>query len=60
MDIGDSPNKKFSKDYQSGALSFEIISNGKKLISNSGYFPNKQNKLHKISKSTALQSTSNN
>ena len=56
MDIGASPNKKFSNDYQSGALSFEIISNGKKLISNSGYFPNKQNKLHKISKSTALQS----
>ena len=56
MDIGASPNKKFSNDYQSGALSFEIISNGKKLISNSGYFPNNQNKLHKISKSTALQS----
>ena len=56
MDIGASPNKKFSNDYQSGALSFEIISNGKKLISNSGYFPDKQNKLHKISKSTALQS----
>ncbi|MDC0876476.1 heparinase II/III-family protein [Candidatus Pelagibacter sp.] len=56
MDIGASPNKKFSNDYQSGALSFEIISSGKKLISNSGYFPNKQNKLHKISKSTALQS----
>ena len=57
MDIGASPNKTFSNNYQSGALSFEIISNGKKLISNSGYFPNTQNKLHKISKSTALQST---
>ena len=56
MDIGPSPNKKFSKDYQSGALSFEIISNGKKLISNSGYFSDKKNKLNKISKSTALQS----
>ena len=56
MDVGASPNKKFSNNYQSGALSFEIISGGKKLISNSGYFPNKQNKLHKISKSTALQS----
>ena len=57
MDVGPSPNKKFSKDYQSGALSFEIISNGKKLISNSGYFANKKNKLNKLSKSTALQST---
>ena len=57
MDIGASPNTNFSKDYQSGALSFEVISNGKKLISNSGYFANKHNKLNKISKSTALQST---
>ena len=36
MDVGPSPNRNLSKDYQSGALSFEIISNGKKLISNSG------------------------
>ena len=56
MDIGTSPSKNFSKDYQCGALSFEIISNGKKLISNSGYFANKQNKLNILSKSTALQS----
>jgi uncharacterized heparinase superfamily protein len=57
MDVGDSPGKNFSKDYQSGALSFEIISNGKKLISNSGYFIKKNNKFNKLSKSTALQST---
>jgi len=57
MDIGDSPTNNFSKSYQSGALSFEIFSNGKKLITNSGYFSNNQNKLNKISKSTALQST---
>ena len=57
MDIGDSPSDAFSKFYQSGALSFEIISNGKKLITNSGYFTNKKNKLNKFSKSTALQST---
>ena len=57
MDIGPSPNRNFSVDYQSGALSFEIISNGKKLITNSGYFPNKYNKLNKLSKSSALQST---
>jgi uncharacterized heparinase superfamily protein len=40
MDIGESPSNNFSKFYQSGALSFEIFSNGKKLITNSGYFPN--------------------
>ena len=57
MDVGPSPNKKYSKDYQSGCLSFEIISNRKKLITNSGYFNDKKNKLNKISKSTALQST---
>ena len=43
MDIGHSPIKKFSKDYQSGALSFEIISNGNKLVSNSGYFKKNKN-----------------
>ena len=57
MDVGSSPIKKFSKDYQSGALSFEIISRGKKLISNSGYFANKKNKFNKLSKSTVLQNT---
>lgn len=57
MDIGPSPIGPQSNDYQSGALSFEIISSGKKLISNSGYFSNKQNKLNKLSKSTALQNT---
>jgi uncharacterized heparinase superfamily protein len=57
MDIGDSPSDNFSKFYQAGALSFEIISNGKKLITNSGYFTETENKLNKFSKSTALQST---
>jgi uncharacterized heparinase superfamily protein len=57
MDIGDSPGNNFSKFYQSGALSFEVFSNGRKLITNSGYYSNVQNKLNKLSKSTALQST---
>ncbi len=57
MDIGPNPDKNFSKDYQSGALSFEIISNGKKLISNSGYFSKRQSKLNKLSKSSAMHST---
>ena len=43
-DIGSSPEKKFSKNYQCGALSFEIISNDKKLICNSGYFQKNKHK----------------
>ena len=57
MDIGDSPSSIFSKSYQAGALSFEIISNSKKLITNSGYFIDKNNKLNRLSRSSALQST---
>ena len=57
MDIGNSPEKKFSSNYQSGSLSFEIISNGKKLICNSGYYQNFKHKLNKLSKSTASHST---
>ena len=57
MDIGNSPDKKFSKDYQSGALSFELISNGNKIVSNSGYFQNYKHQLNLISKSTACHST---
>ena len=57
MDVGTNPEKKFSKDYQSGALSFEIISNGNKIICNSGYFQNYKHKLNELSKSTAIHST---
>ncbi len=57
MDAGPSPNSFFSKDYQSGALSFEIISNGKKLISNCGYHSETNTKLNHLSKSTAAQNT---
>ena len=57
MDVGPSPDKKFSSNYQAGALSFEILSNGKKLISNCGYFQNYNNKLNELSKSSAIHST---
>ena len=57
MDIGSTPEKKFSKNYQCGALSFEIISNNKKLICNSGYFQKKKHKLNDISRSSANHST---
>ena len=57
MDIGSAPDKKFSSNYQAGSLSFEIISGGKKLICNSGYFQDFKHKLNKISKSSATHST---
>jgi len=56
MDVGSSPDKKFSSNYQAGALSFEIISNGKKLICNSGYFQDHNHQLNEISKSSAIHS----
>ena len=57
MDVGSSPDKKFSSNYQAGALSFEILSNGKKLICNSGYFQNYKHQLNELSKSSAIHST---
>ena len=56
-DIGSSPSKIFSYDYQAGALSFEIFSNDKKLISNAGYYSDRNNKFNKLSRSTALHNT---
>ena len=53
MDVGSTPNLKYTKDYQSGALSFEIISNGKKLITNCGYYKKENSKLNQLSKSTS-------
>ena len=57
MDVGSSPNSKYTQDYQSGALSFEIISNGKKLITNCGYYKKNNQNLNEISKSSAAHST---
>ena len=57
MDAGSSPDFKYTKDYQSGALSFEITSNGKKLISNCGYYKKSNFKLNQLSKSSATQNT---
>ena len=57
MDVGQPPASKLSSNYQSGALSFEINSGGKKLISNCGYYNNKNFKLIELSKSTATHST---
>ena len=57
MDVGTSPSSKYSSKYQSGALSFEISSNGKKLISNCGHYDSKNSKLVELSRSTATHST---
>ena len=57
MDVGSAPDKKFSLNYQAGALSFEIISKGRKLICNSGYFQNHNHQLNELSKSSAIHST---
>ena len=56
-DLGHSPEKNYSKDYQSGALSFEFISNKNKIITNSGYFQKSKHQLNLISKFTASQTT---
>ena len=56
-DVGSSPDSKFTKNYQSGALSFEIITNGKKLISNCGYYKKNNLRLNQLSKSSAAQNT---
>ena len=56
FNIGDPPNTKHLRKYQAGALSFEMISGGEKIIINSGY--NKLNpKINLLSCSTAAHST---
>jgi len=54
MDIGPSPTKKFSQEYQAGALSFEFLSNGNKIFTNSGYFNTHNSKLNELSRSSAV------
>ncbi|WP_440911429.1 heparinase II/III domain-containing protein [Candidatus Pelagibacter sp.] len=57
MDVGEPPSINSSNEYQSGSLSFEIISDGKKLISNCGYYTGNNEKLKELSKSTATHNT---
>ena len=57
MDIGSTPEKRFSENYQSGPLSFEVIYKGNKIICNSGYFQNQNHKLNNISRSSVAHST---
>ena len=57
LDIGGPPNKSFSKNYQSGPLSFEYFLDGMKIITNCGFGNNISSKAELISKLTASQST---
>ena len=57
IDLGPSPEKKISSNYQSGSLSFEFFYKNQKIICNSGYFQKHNHQLNQISKSTANHST---
>ena len=57
MDVGNTPDFKYSQKYQSGCLSFEITSNNEKLICNLGFDEYKNYKIKLLSKSTAAHST---
>ena len=57
FDIGNPPNKNFSRSYQSGPLSFEYFIDGTKIITNCGFGNKISTKAELISKLTASQST---
>ncbi len=56
-DIDKPPEKKFSKSYQSGPLSFEYFLDGIKIITNSGFGNQISKKAELLSRITACQST---
>ena len=57
IDIDKPPQKKFSRSYQSGPLSFEYFLDGVKIITNSGFGNHISKKAELISRLTACQST---
>jgi len=57
FDSGEPPIHQFSKDYQSGPLSFEYSSDGDKIITNCGYGRKISKKIQLLSKFTSAQST---
>ena len=57
IDIDKPPQKKFSKTYQSGPLSFEYFLDGVKIITNSGFGCHISKKVELLSRLTACQST---
>ena len=57
FDIGSPPEKKYSKNYQSGPLSFEYFIDNNKIITNCGYGNKISRKAELISRLTSAQST---
>ena len=57
IDIDRPPQKKFSKSYQSGPLSFEYFLDGVKIVTNSGFGNNISKKAEILSRLTACQSS---
>lgn len=57
IDVDKPPQKKFSKSYQSGPLSFEYFLDGIKIITNSGFGSLISKKAEILSRLTACQST---
>ncbi len=57
FDIGGPPPKNFSRNYQSGPLSFEYFCDGTKIITNCGFGSSISPKAELISRLTASQST---
>ena len=57
FDSGEPPVYEYSKDYQSGPLSFEYFYEGNKIITNCGYGRKISKKTQLISKFTSAQST---
>ena len=57
IDMGNPPEKKYSKDYQSGPLSFEYFFDNEKIITNCGFGSGISHKAKILSKLTSAQST---
>ena len=57
FDSGEPPMYQFSRDYQSGPLSFEYSNDGDKIITNCGYGRKISKKIQLLSKFTSAQST---
>tara|TARA_B100000886_G_scaffold340382_1_gene309589 strand:- start:1888 stop:3531 length:1644 start_codon:yes stop_codon:yes gene_type:complete len=57
FDVGPPPEKAFSKNYQSGPLSFEYFIDGIKIVTNCGFGDKISGKAELLSRLTASQST---
>ena len=57
FDVGPPPEKKYSKNYQSGPLSFEYFIDDSKVITNCGFGNKISEKMELISRLTSAQST---